>query len=339
MKKNNLETRLINKNLDLDFVLSISLLILGLTSNIFGLVMSAIDVNTLSNGLANVWSTSLCLILQVAVNIFCLMTKSYRLQAILLLVICGNFMFPLILFASEKGLDGNFVNYLFIAPIAYGISISKRRYVFLPILALLEYLIIFYHLGQNLPTLVYRMISFSISYTSIFCLANMFANSARSYYKKALNLSIKDELTGLYNRRKFNEDIKNENYRFGAMIDIDNFSICNNTFGHQTGDFILKTLAKIFLSYVCDEFKIYRYGGEEFFILSRFDRKNLEKILNNIQHEFFSVTDQTISIGVAEALDFSSSQEVIKKADENMYFVKENGKNNISFDGITLAKS
>lgn len=337
--KNSLEERLINKNLDLDFALSISLLVLGLISNTLGLVMSCVNINTLNNSFASILTTSLCLTLQIAVNCFCLATKKYHLQSILLLAVCGNIMFPLILFISGKGLDGNFVNYLFITPIAYGISISKKRYALLPLLALLEYLTIFYYLGQNLPTLNSRMTAFSVSYLSVFCLANIFANAARSYYKKALKLSTRDELTNLYNRRKFNEDIKIGNYRFGVMIDIDNFSICNNTFGHQAGDFILKTLAKIFLSYTCDEFKVYRYGGEEFFILSRFDRKKLEKTLNNIQHEFFSTTNQTISIGVAESLDFASSQEIIKKADENMYFVKRNGKNNISFDGITLVKS
>jgi diguanylate cyclase (GGDEF)-like protein len=151
-----------------------------------------------------------------------------------------------------------------------------------------------------------------------------------------MRMSYHDDLTGLYNRRKFNDEIQNNYFRYAIMMDIDNFHEVNNEHGHQFGDLVLKKLADICMFCGNDEFKTYRYGGEEFLILSRLDTaKTIDKI-KAIMNLFYKEFGITISVGVARNNDLDDPRQVVKKADENMFFVKSHGKNNISFNGSSL---
>ena len=120
------------------------------------------------------------------------------------------------------------------------------------------------------------------------------------------------------------------------MIDIDDFHLCNNEHGHQFGDLCLKKLGDVCLFVSSDEFKVYRYGGEEFVILSRLSTQETVTKLKNIQNLYYQQMGITISIGVAQNADYLTYQQVLKQADENMFYVKHNGKNNISIDGSSL---
>lgn len=312
------------------------LAVAGIVSNTVGLILA----HTFASNHGNALPTAICLGFQLIIWLF-RKKIPYTITAILLTAGCANVLFPLILLADKKGLAGSFVFYLFIAPVAYGISVSKKRYLFAPILTLIEYLAIFYYIDKNVFTMENRNIilynlSFSVGYMFVFLFTYFFSNVSFTYNKRLLNLTLHDELTQLYNRRKFDEDLKSKHFRFVAMIDIDDFHNCNNEHGHQFGDLCLKKLADICLFVSSDEFKVYRYGGEEFTILSRLNTQETVNKLKDIQNLFYQQFGITLSIGVAQNADYLTEQQVVKTSDENMFFVKHNGKNNISLDGSHL---
>lgn len=94
-------------------------------------------------------------------------------------------------------------------------------------------------------------------------------------YEKIKKLTLTDELTGVFNRRKFDADLRdtlNEAIRYVRslsllMIDIDFFKTYNDIHGHQMGDMVLKKIGKIFLENKRNTDRVYRYGGEEFSVI------------------------------------------------------------------------
>lgn len=315
------------------------LAIAGILSNTAGLILSMVFASNHGNTLP----TALCLCFQLIV--WCFRKKlPYSVTAILLTAGCTNVLFPLILLADKKGLSGSFVFYLFIAPVAYGVSLNKKRWLFVPFLTLLEYLAIFTYIDCHVfnpgdRNIVLYNTSFSVGYSFVFFFTYFFANISFTYNEKLLKLTYHDELTQLYNRRKLDNDLKNKHFRFIAMIDIDNFHECNNEHGHQFGDLCLKKLADICLFVSSDEFKVYRYGGEEFVILSRLGTQDTITKIKNIQNLYYQALGITVSVGVAQNADYLTYKQVVKQADENMFFVKQHGKNGISLDGVNLVKS
>ncbi len=174
---------------------------------------------------------------------------------------------------------------------------------------------------------------------------------------KELNLSLKtisrtDSLTGLQNRRSFDETFdkqrkiasrKNDCLAF-AMIDIDYFKRYNDTYGHKAGDDALITVAnKIKQSLSRPDDFSFRLGGEEFGILfSAKDKKSakilVNKTLTNVEclhilHENSGVSSFiTISIGLymIEPDSKLSNDEIYKLCDNALYDAKQNGRNQIN---------
>lgn len=312
------------------------LAIAGILANTAGLFVAA----SFPSNRGNVLPTAICLAFQLLVFLF-RKKLPYSVTGILLTAGCTNILFPLILLADQKGLSGSFVFYLFIAPVAYGVALNKKKWLWVPLGTLAEYLWIFSCINNRVADAAVRNIhlyniSFSVGYLFVFFFTFFFANVAFEYNKNLIKLSYHDELTGLYNRRKLDEDLQGQKFRFVALIDIDNFHDCNNSHGHQFGDLCLKRLADACLFVSCDEFKVYRYGGEEFVILSRLPTVETVKKIKDIQNLYYKELGITLSVGVAQNVDYLVPLQIIKKADENMFFVKRNGKNNISLDGMNL---
>ncbi len=165
-------------------------------------------------------------------------------------------------------------------------------------------------------------------------------------------LSITDALTSLYNRRHFNHMIevelqraKSDNLHLAFVVmDIDNFKKYNDNYGHQMGDSVLKSVAKIFQSSLsCNRGYAFRLGGEEFgLILSPLNQQNsldfVQHICNEIykagiEHKFnndFGVV--TASFGICYVEEVNSnliSDELYKLADESLYEAKHNGRNRV----------
>lgn len=161
---------------------------------------------------------------------------------------------------------------------------------------------------------------------------------------KLLHLSCHDPLTGLYNRTFFNMKIleeMNRADRYGRPItmlimDIDNFKVVNDTFGHLKGDEFLREIALITTSSLRSSDIVFRYGGDEFIVLMPETSiskavKAAEKLQQNIENsKHLTSVIITASIGAAERIWGESLEDWLKRADNALYRTKENGKNKTS---------
>ena len=152
-----------------------------------------------------------------------------------------------------------------------------------------------------------------------------------------VDLAVRDGLTGLFNRRYFNELVNvevNRVKRFPTalsllMLDIDNFKNYNDTQGHQAGDELLKSAAKVFKNSVRAVDIVSRYGGEEFvIILPQADKKAATIIAERLRVQLSLYLPTTVSIGIATLPDDASEvEQLIEKADGALYQAKKTGKN------------
>jgi len=162
-------------------------------------------------------------------------------------------------------------------------------------------------------------------------------------------LATHDPLTGLSNRLLLNDRLEhaiNHAYRFNKCIavifcDLDNFKPINDTYGHSTGDEILKAVASTIKKLLRKEDTICRFGGDEFVILIEELRSfdYLEKILEKIRaisEQTFHIDGLDLSIGMSIGAsvypnDSDTPEGLLKCADEAMYRAKSGGKNMIAF--------
>lgn len=164
---------------------------------------------------------------------------------------------------------------------------------------------------------------------------------AAIYHRKR---SIVDSLTGLYNRT-FLEEIKqtiNITDYVVVLADIDFFKKINDTYGHSVGDKVLKASSEMLKTSLRKEDIIIRYGGEEFLILLKKDRRHPEEVVNavervrrNIENQSIRISDDdylkvTISAGVNISTEkMKDIDEAIKKADIALYKAKSKGRNRV----------
>jgi len=155
---------------------------------------------------------------------------------------------------------------------------------------------------------------------------------------RQLRLSLmKDNLTGLLNRRAFDIDIKNveHNGLYSLIfIDIDNFRDFNNHFGHDIGDNVLMKVGQTIQACVRANDRVYRYGGEEIILLLMdCDKKNARKMAEKIRCEISRLDNQTypqitVSLGVSSYPDDGRYiHDVIVASDKALLKAKQSGKN------------
>ena len=140
-----------------------------------------------------------------------------------------------------------------------------------------------------------------------------------------------DPVTGVYNRRYFEDEIRNMQNSAGvAMIDLDDFKLCNDIYGHDMGDQVLCIVADVIKNCIRKTDKLIRYGGDEFLlILSDMVRGTLRGKLLQIQEAIENATipncprlKLTASIGGVISED-GKIDEAIAKADQLMYKAKD----------------
>ncbi len=153
----------------------------------------------------------------------------------------------------------------------------------------------------------------------------------RTYLAETIQI---DPLTGLYNRRIL-ERVREPGTVI--MCDIDNFKSVNDTFGHDTGDIVIKEVANIILHNVRYNDIVCRFGGDEYLvIISTNDRKTIEERINKICDEVRSTIKLpnllvSLSVGVAFNDNEEEVNTLIEKADKALYQSKENGKNQVTY--------
>ncbi|MGB1227596.1 MAG: GGDEF domain-containing protein [Poseidonibacter sp.] len=174
-------------------------------------------------------------------------------------------------------------------------------------------------------------------------------NTLEKELTKTKNESMKDHLTGLLTRRAYNEEMKKiessykrNNTQYAVVFfDLDYFKKVNDTYGHECGDVILSTFAKILEKNTRDHDIVGRYGGEEFVAIVHFnlDRELLQylkRIKTIVTSNNFRYKDEeikvTFSAGVAQRSDHQSYDSAIQKADMLLYEAKENGRNQIKLE-------
>ncbi len=176
--------------------------------------------------------------------------------------------------------------------------------------------------------------------------ANIELKDVGNYYKRQCVI---DDMTELFNRRKFFEELKNEFEEIRkphndvkefciSFLDIDNFKSINDRFGHQFGDFIISETAAIIRASVRSGDIVFRFGGDEFLVIYKQTSKSgalaiLERLCSTLRSTSFSKNGIsvriTISGGIASSLEASDIDDLIHFADVRMYQAKQKGKDKI----------
>ena len=158
-------------------------------------------------------------------------------------------------------------------------------------------------------------------------------------------MAVKDSLTGLYNRYKFDDTArqqialsKRHSYPISLILcDIDHFKKVNDIHGHLSGDTVLKEVSQFIMEMVRESDTVARWGGEEFAILlpntTLHNAKQVaEKIRKHIEKaSSASICQVSISCGVSELLEDDTQISWFKRADEALYEAKASGRNRVCF--------
>lgn len=173
--------------------------------------------------------------------------------------------------------------------------------------------------------------------------------------EKLKQAGLTDALTGVNNRRFFDQRLNEEISRAQRLqssvsclfIDIDHFKIVNDSFGHETGDLVLKKVAELIRAQLRNIDVVARYGGEEFAVLLEqsgqdWAREVAERILQSIQDTTFVETNDvkcslTVSIGVStlerpgkKNSSIDLGKDLLRKADKALYQAKQDGRNKVA---------
>lgn len=179
---------------------------------------------------------------------------------------------------------------------------------------------------------------------------NMYIRRVVRLFNRYQNEALVDSLTGMSNRRALDQVLEEVVPYFHTkrlpltmvMFDIDSFKLINDTHGHAMGDYVLTRVAHIVNDTLIASNangQVFRYGGEEFAIVFR--NVKIEDILPKLETVMMAVrtsnfvfesqkANVTISMGVAElSKENDTAEAVMKKADDNLYDAKREGKNRI----------
>lgn len=170
--------------------------------------------------------------------------------------------------------------------------------------------------------------------------------------RKLEALSMEDELTELYNRRRMVKDYSERILPLAkqghnvhlAMLDLDHFKPANDRFGHSFGDEVLRQIAQVFLTYASESVRIYRVGGDEFALFATGqENEDVRNLLEAIQQDiarlsFDKELEVTVSAGVTTiriAEHMRRFSDFYERADRALYEAKQDGGNCIRFDHET----
>ncbi|MDR2717273.1 MAG: diguanylate cyclase [Treponema sp.] len=204
---------------------------------------------------------------------------------------------------------------------------------------------------SRMESWIFVVIGFFICFLVLFVVQNNFElRQMKTIFEQMAKI---DPVTGIYNRRYLDENIKRFIISLSRsngtlsllMVDVDFFKNYNDAYGHSKGDICLKTIAEVLgVNLLRTDDFVARYGGEEFVVVlpntsERGARMVADRLLESIRkrgipHEASSVAEYvTISIGVTTGavLHTYSGDNYIQRADKAMYMSKQNGRNMYTF--------
>lgn len=263
-----------------------------------------------------------------------------------ILVIVESFILTIIL--AFGSWNANFFGFLFIAPIIIATPLGKIiSRIILAICLLLSslYSIMqvtltgdYFNYVIGLITLT-AIISFHFICVRLYRNMVMAMNDIKNYFTLSTELSNEvahDYLTKALSVAALHADLDGENkFQSCAFLDLDDFKHINDNFGHDIGDKILQLIVKTIQD---DGERIYRYGGDEFAILSELNSEELAGKLEIVKKDFTKKSEKlyncaaTISVGIQQLKTDTKERlfEVLKSCDELMYQSKKGGKNRIT---------
>ena len=174
----------------------------------------------------------------------------------------------------------------------------------------------------------------------------------RTNLERVREEAMTDALTGVANRKRFDEklrkgrrqaDDKGEEFCL-ILCDIDHFKRFNDTWGHQTGDQIIRFVAGCMTRNAKEHHTVARYGGEEFgIVLPNTSLEEATKLAETVRHTVESkkllrkstnedLGNITVSLGVAKYRSGESIESMIERSDINLYKAKQNGRNRVSVE-------
>jgi len=230
------------------------------------------------------------------------------------------------------------------APCAHAAGL-KNTYLCIPILAQGQAIgIIHFQATDQVPTLADSELSFKTTFAG-----QLGLSVANIGLREALRTqSIRDALTGLYNRRYLQEMLEREIRRavradmpLGVlMLDLDHFKKFNDTYGHEAGDTVLRETASFLTKNVRAEDIVCRFGGEEFVVIlptatmeaakARAERLRSKLRELTVLHQGQSLGAITVSIGVAAVPQHGTSpKDLIEAADAALYCAKRDGRDRV----------
>lgn len=254
----------------------------------------------------------------------------------------------------------------YVSLFSVGLVLFERKtiyWVFFPITVFLLSSIIFTNLGymRHAPIFSDQLNGTILSYNSFWVysmlyfyipiffvslvLFEMLLTQWRSREKFFNDMSRIDPLTGIYNRRSISNDlmvVQDEKRAYGViLLDLDHFKSINDTYGHDVGDLVLKTVSKVLSENLRGGDIVGRFGGEEFIlILKEKDIKYVLEVAERCRKEIESAyiginTGQslrvTASFGVAMSALHLSKEQVIKLSDQALYLAKKGGRNRVHY--------
>jgi diguanylate cyclase (GGDEF)-like protein/PAS domain S-box-containing protein len=230
------------------------------------------------------------------------------------------------------------------APCAHAAGV-KHTYLCVPVLAQGEPLgIMHFQATDESPSLGEAELSFKTTFTGQVGLSIANINLRDALRKQ----SIRDTLTGLYNRRYLEETLEREIRRAARaeqplgilMLDLDHFKTFNDTYGHHAGDTVLREAASLLCNSVRAEDTVCRFGGEEFVVI--LPTANVEGAKNRAEsirsrlreltvlHQGQSLGMITVSVGLsAFPMNGMSSRELLTAADAALYRAKREGRDRV----------
>jgi polar amino acid transport system substrate-binding protein len=182
--------------------------------------------------------------------------------------------------------------------------------------------------------------------TSIIGLLVFRHKALRKHNKELTYLSEIDYLTKIYNRGKLNSLLEEQLQLFNRyetsfgliIIDIDYFKEVNDIYGHNIGDSVLVEFSLILKHNIRDVDYVGRWGGEEFLVICpRLNKEEIVQVAKKLhsvirRHEFEKIGYKTASFGVTICKNKISKKELIKNADKALYYVKENGRDDVKYN-------